>query len=237
MKSTLPATHLLRHLALFLFTVIFLLSMIRAAYVLWQFPTVMDTGSLLQVFAMGLRYDLALIGVLLLPVVLLGGLFGMFSFSRALAKGLIILLLFLAMLFVLITELITPYFMAEQSIKPDLSTLKAIEDPVETVASLWGAYLIPAIIGTVLTVLIIVAYIARLETSRMLRFRLARLSTFALMIVCSVLCVWAVYSQIDPSKPPLSPAEGSISSEPIVNEIALNTGYKMLYSVVAPFIP
>ncbi len=236
MNSTLPATHLLRHFALFLFTVLFLLTMTRAAYVLWQFPAVLESNSLLPVFLFGLRFDLALVGILLLPTILLGCLFGMFRATRAIAKGLVAFLLIFGMSLVLLAELLTPYFMAEQGIRPDLPALSAISDPVSTLASLWGAYLIPAIIGTVLVVLIIVAYIARLELSRMLRFRLSRVSTPFLLIIGLILCLWAVYSQINPAIPPLSPSDAAFSSETVVNEIATNSAYKMLYSVVSPFL-
>lgn len=236
MKSRLSATHLLRHLALFLFIGVFLLTLIRAAYVLWQFPKAIGSNALLDIFVMGLRYDLALMGILLLPVVVLGSLFGMLGVTRGFAKFLVIFLLMLGMFFILVSELITPYFLAEQGVRPDLSVLTAIKDPVTMFASLWSAYMIPAIIGLVLTVLIIVAYWSRLETNRLLRFPLKALSSIVLLIVGVVLCGLAIYSGVDPSQPPLSPSAGLISSETIINEITINSGYKMLYSFVAPFL-
>jgi len=236
MKSRLSATHLLRHLALFLFIGVFLLTLIRTAYVLWQFPKAMESNALLDIFVMGLRYDLALMGILLLPVVVLGCLFGMLSVTRGFAKFLVIFLLMLGMFFILLSELITPYFLAEQGVRPDLSVLTAIKDPVTMFASLWSAYMIPAIIGLVLTVLIIVAYWSRLEINRLFRFPLTVLSSIVLLIVGVALCGLAIYSGVDPSKPPLSPSAGLISSETIINEITLNSGYKMLYSFVAPFL-
>ncbi len=236
MKSRLSATHLLRHLMLFLFIGVFLLTMIRAGYVLWQFPKALDSGALIDIFFMGLRYDLALMGIILLPVLVLGSLFGMIPGTRALAKFLIAFLLMVGMVFLLLAELVTPYFMTEQGIRPDVSVFGAIKDPVSLLASLWSAYLIPAVIGVMLTVLIIIAYWARLETNRLLRFPLGVLSTLALLVVGVVLCALAVYSGIDPSQPPLSPTTGLISSETVLNEITLNTGYKFLYSLVSPFL-
>ena len=236
MKSRLSATHLLRHLTLFVFIGVFLLTMIRAAYVLWQFPKVMEANALINVFFMGLRYDLALIGIILLPALVLGCIFGMLNATKKFARFLIVLFLMAGMIFIVLSELITPYFMAEQGIRPDLAVLGSVKDPIGLIASLWSAYLIPAIIGLVLSVLIIIAYWARLEISRMLRFPLAPLSTILLLIVGIVLCAVAVYSGIDPAKPALSPATGLISTETVVNEIALNTGYKTLYSIVLPFL-
>jgi len=234
MKSSLSATHLFRHLALFLFIAVFLLTMARAGYVLWRFPEFLETNTLVDAFLMGLRYDLALCAVLLVPVLLIGGVFGMFKITRGLAKFFVALLLMLGMIFILVTELITPYFMVEQGIRPDIHVLAAIEDPVATIASLWSAYMIPAIIGLVLTVLIIIAYQSRLEVGRLLKFRLSRVSTPFLIIVGLAVAGLAIYSGIDFSKPPLSPTTHLISTETIINEIALNTGYKSLHSVVSP---
>ncbi len=234
MKSSLSATHLFRHLALFLFTAVFLLTMARAGYVLWRFPQFLESNTIIDAFLTGLRYDLALCAVLLLPVLLLGGILGMFKVSRGLAKFFVAFLLMLGMIFILVTELVTPYFMVEQGIRPDLPTLAAIEDPVATIASLWSTYMVPAVIGLILTLLIIFAYQSRLEIGRLLKFRLSRVSTPFLIIVGVLLAGLAVYSGIDFSKPPLSPTTHLISTETIINEVALNTGYKSLHSVVTP---
>ncbi len=237
MNSRLSATHLLRHLVLFLFIGVFLLTMIRAAYVLWQFPKAMESNALIDIFVMGLRYDLAFMGILLLPVVVFGCIFGLLDATKKFAKFLVVFLLMLGMIFLVVSELITPYFMAEQGVRPNLPVLMSISDPVAMLAGLWSKYMIPAVIGLILAVLIIIAYSARLEVSRLYRFPLAPLSTLLLLIVGVALCALAVYSGIDPTQAPLSPSTGLISSETVINEIALNTGYKMLYSLVSPFLP
>jgi len=94
--------------------------------------------------------------------------------------------------------------------------------------------MIPAVIGLILSILIIIAYQARLEVGRMLKFRLSRISTPFLIIVGVLLGGLAIYSGFDFAKPPLSPTTHLISTETIINEVALNTGYKSLHSVVAP---
>jgi len=236
MQSRLSATHLLRHLALFTFIGLFLLTMIRAAYVLWQFPKFAESRALIDVFLMGLRYDLALLGILLLPVIVLGCVFGILNVTKQFARFLVVLLLMVGMFFLLVTELFTPSFMVEQGLRPDLPVIKAVEDPIALLMSLWANYKIPASIGLILVLLIMVAYWARLEVSRLFRFALAPVSTIALLVVGVALCALAIYSGVDPSQPPLSPTTGLISAETGVNEIALNTGYKLLYSFVAPFL-
>jgi len=236
MQSRLSATHLLRHLALFTFIGLFLMTMIRAAYVLWQFPKIMESNALIDVFVMGLRYDLALMGILLLPVVVLGCIFGMLDATKKFARFLVVLLLMFGMLFLLFTELITPSFIVEQGVRPDFPVIAAIDNPITLLARLWSTYMIPAILGLILVILIAIAYWARLEVSRLFRFALAPLSTILLLIVGVALCALAIYSGVDPAQPPLSPTTGLISTETVINEIALNTGYKLLYSLLVPFL-
>lgn len=237
MKSRLSATHLLRHLLLFMFIGIFLLTMIRAAYVLWQFPTALSSGALIDIFVMGFRYDIALLCLFVLPALVLGSVFGMLNATKGFARVLTVFVLMLGMIFLVVTELITPYFMIEQGVRPDLPVLNAVSDPVSMLASLWSSHMIPAIIGVILAALIVIAYWSRLEVSRLFRFPLAPLSTIALLVFGVVLCAVGIYSNVDPSNPPLSPTTGLISSELVLNEIALNSGYKMLYSLIAPFLP
>ena len=238
MNSILSATHLLRHFVLFTLSVVFLLTMTRAGYSLWQFPKVLEANVLVDMFVTGLRFDLALVGLVLLVPVLLGSFFGMFNLTRGLAKLIVILWLSLGMMYVLLTELVTPYFIAQQGVRPDVPLILSVENPLETIATLWSGQLIPAIIGVVLAVLILIAFWTRLETSRLLRFRLSRLSALALMLVGGALCLLAIHSSIDP-KPTrlvLSPGDALVSTDVTVNDIVLNTGYKTAFSVVLPLI-
>lgn len=236
MQSRLSAIHLLRHLALFAFIGIFLMTMIRAAYVLWQFPKVMESNTLIDVFLMGLRYDGAIVGILLVPTLVIGCLLGLAGPTRKIARLLIIILLMCSLMFLLLTEIITPYFMIEQGLRPDLALLSGIKDPLSMLAVVWSSHKVPVVIGLIVVVLILVAYWARLEVTRLLRFPLAPVSTILLLIVGVAVCALAIYSGIDPAQPPLSPTTGLISTETVINEIALNTGYKLLYSIVSPFL-
>lgn len=236
MKSTLPATHLLRHFVLFALTIIFLLTMIRAAYGLWQFPRVMEADALVDIFVVGVRFDLALIGYLLLIPVVLGTLLGMFDSTRLLARWLVFGWLIAGLLFILLAELVTPYFVAEQGLRPDIPLLSALENPLAALKTVWSEHLIPAVIGVVLAALILIAFWSRLEISRLLRYRLSRLSAMLLAIVGGAICLLAIWSGVDPRQPALSPGSGLISADATVNDIASNTAFKTLYSIAMPYL-
>jgi len=245
MKSSISATHLLRVFALYALITLFLLTLTRAGFSLWQLAHVesvegFDTiGGFANLFVMGWRFDLALIGAVLLIPVTLGTLLAMLGPLRILGRIIIILFLFFGMLLVLFGEYVTPYFLHLNDARPDMDAIKAIANPVEAIASLWSTQLIPAVIGLVLTLLIFIAFLARLEMSRLLRYRVAPLSGITLMIVGGALCVFAMISSVDFIQNPgtipsvLSPEAAQISQDSLVNELSLNTAYKSAWSLVS----
>jgi len=78
--SKLPIMHLVGHFLLFAFLLLFLMSLTRAGYAIWHLEKFDDTGTLLSVFWMGLRFDLALIGILMAVPVFIVPLFAMLRF-------------------------------------------------------------------------------------------------------------------------------------------------------------
>lgn len=230
MKSALSVTHLIRHFLLFVFTVVFLLTVVRAGLNLWMLQKVDDVPTLASSFITGLRFDLATIGYLLIVPIVIVSLFGMFKGTRALARWFSLWWMMLALLVVLLLELITPYFLHIASVRPDLHVLRGMEDPVGTVASLWSIYLVPALIGTVLVALIAVAFWSRMDANRFLRYPVVKWSGFLFLIFGVALCLLAVRSSIDLESPSLGPDAALISTEGVVNEISMNSTYKLLMS-------
>jgi len=245
MKSSLSATHLLRVFALYGLVTLFILTLTRAGFSLWRLSHVesvegFDTlRGFADLFVMGWRYDLALVGAVLLVPVTLGTFLSMLGPLRVLGRIIIIAFLFLGILAVLIGEYVTPYFLHLNDARPDLEAIKGIENPAEAVASLWSTQLIPAVIGLVLMLLIFIAFLARLEMSRLLRFRIAPLGGITLMIVGGALCVFAMISSVDFIKNPgtmpslLTQESSKISEDTLVNELSLNTAFKAGSSMVA----
>lgn len=234
MKSTLTSAHLIRHFLLFVMTVLFLLTMIRAAYGLWQFPQLEQTGAFVQLFVQGIRFDLALIGMICLIPVVVGSILSMFKVTRGLAKFIINLFLFVGLFLILLLELITPWFIDTQGIRPDLALLQAVEAPVDTARGVLTEHLIPSIIASVLCVLILIAFWARLEMRRFLRYRTSYSAGLFVGIVGGLLCVLAIWSTPDPRNPPLTLEDARISTNQTVNELSMNTTYKTLHTSLMP---
>lgn len=232
MKSTLPASHLMRQYMLFTLTVIFLLTVIRAAYGLWLFPRLDEANAVLSLFVQGLRFDLALIGLVCLVPVVLGSLLAMFNSTRALARILVSSFLLAGLLLVLLLELLTPWFIDTRGLRPDLALLASVENPVEVIMSVVADHAVPLAIGVMLCGLIMIAYWLRMEMPRFLRYRLARPSALFLAIIGGLVCLVAIWSKPDLRKPVFSPADSNISQDQTVNELSMNSAYKTVFALL-----
>lgn len=236
MKSTLPASHLLRQFLLFVLTTVFLLTLMRAAYGLWQFVKLEETNALVPLFVQGLRFDLSLIGAICLVPVVLGTLLSMLRVTRGLAKFVIVLFLFVGLVLILVLEFLTPWFVHTQGLRPDLGLIGAVESPVDVIKALFADYAIPMAVGAALCLLICIAFWSRLELQRFLRYRLSVPSALVLAILGGILCVVAIWSTPDLRKAPLSLADAQISQDATVNDLAMNTAYKTIYNMLMPVL-
>ncbi|MEE9320488.1 MAG: hypothetical protein V3U76_08585 [Granulosicoccus sp.] len=239
--STLPATHLLRRFMMFALTIVFLMTMARAAFSLWQFAR-LDTGSLIPLFIEGLRHDLALAGLICLVPVVFGSLLSMLSGTRWLARLIILVFLVGGLILVLLSEILTPWFIQAQSIRPDLDALNAVEDIRGTLSSVWSTHMIPLLGSLLLAMLIIFAFIRRLELSRFLRYRLNVPSALMLAVFGGLLCLVAIWSTPDLRQSPLAYVEASVPSGDnatdvsMSREITLNTTGKILFDIARPVL-
>jgi len=227
--------HLLRQFLLFALIVVFLLLVVRAGYALWQFPAVEEAGAPERLFLTGLRFDLSLVGAICLVPLVLGSLLGMFDATRAIAKWLVVPWLVAALIVILGTELVTPYFLGADAARPTAATFADPAALAATVGQLAARQPIPSAIGVLLLVLIVVAYVARMETARFLRFRLSRPSALALAVLGGIVCVVLARSRFDPGAPALSLADSRLGGAPVVDEIATNSAWTTLHSLLLPW--
>jgi len=236
MNATVSATHLLRQFVLYAIVEVFLLLMTRAGYALWRFPAVEAGGKPLELFITGLRFDLSLVGASCLVPLVVGSLLGMFDVTRAVAKWFVLVWLVLSLAFVLLAELVTPYFLGSAEARPDASAFADLPGLVANIGSLAAGYPVPTAIGALLVVLILVAYVIRTETTRFLRYRLSRPSAVALAVFGGFLCVLAARSVLDFTGPALSAADASLGGEAVVDQIAMNSAWTTVRSLLAPLL-
>ena len=158
MKSTLPASHLIRHFLIFALTVVFLLTMARSAYALWQFPRLEAANAFVALFLQGLRFDLALIGIVCLVPLVLGFALSIFKASKGLAKIIVSVFLMGSLVLILLLELITPWFIDNYSLRPDLELITSVPSPMQTFTTVLREQAIPLVVAALLVVLIFSAF-------------------------------------------------------------------------------
>lgn len=227
----------MRHFLLFVMTVIFLLTMIRATYALWIFPQLEQTSAFIPFFVQGLRFDLALIGMICVVPLILGSLLSMFNATRSVASFVINLFLFGGLFLILLLELITPWFVQTQGLRPDPAILANVDTPLNTAKAVLTEHAIPALVALVLSVLILIAFWSRLEVRRFLRFRLSVPGALISALLGGVLCVLAIWSTPVPDLrvTAIKAINSQISDDATVNDLTMNTTGKFLYSMLEPY--
>ena len=230
MTASVPATHLLRRFAVFAFTVVFLLTLLRAGHALWRFPAVEGQGALAPLFLQGLRFDLALVGMVCLVPVVLGPVLGMFEPTRGVARTVVVAFLVAGLVLVLLCELVTPWFLAKAGARPGAGELAAVADPLGAILGAVRAHPVVAGLGTLLAILVLIAFWARLEVSRLLRFPLSRGSALALALLGGAVCTLAIWSGPVLDRAPLSTADAVVGDDATVNELVMNSAWKALAS-------
>ncbi|MDC0435410.1 hypothetical protein OAM69_07225 [bacterium] len=225
----------MRQYLLFVFTVVFLLTMTRSAYALWKFSELEETGAFVALFVQGLRFDLALIGFICLVPVVLGSLLSMFKVTRGLAKFIISLFLIMGLGIILLLEFVTPWFVHTQGMRPDVPVFQALESPLTVIQSAIVENAIAAAVLGVLGLLVLLAFWSRMELSRFLRYRISKPAALATALIGGVLCILAIWSTPDVRQPPFGPADSQISENETINDLAMNTTGKTIYSLVLPY--
>lgn len=229
LTSTSSHGSLFRPLWIYSLMLLAVLIVSRIALVSWQLPRVNDADMLAVVFLQGLRFDLVLLGlslsipVLLFPIVASNArLFGIWRFIVCFYLPAILVL-------VLFMECNTPSFIAQFDSRPNILFLEYLDHPREVIATLWATEKGPIVLAVVLCVAM-----ARFSRSlfRGLMHNCRSASPFLVAIATPlfiVLCTGLVRSTLDHR--PVNPSTVALSNDPMVNDLALNSAYTLLYSV------
>jgi len=187
-------------------------------------------------FVQGLRFDIALIGLICLVPIGIGSLLSITSFTKGLAKFVIVLFLAVGLLIILFLEFITPWFINQFGVRPDLHLIAGVDQPIEMLKTVASNYTVPFVIAVLISALIFCAFCYRLDTGRFLRYRVFAPTGILLALVGGLVCVMAIWSTPDIRQNSLSPANSQISADVTVNDLAMNTTYKTIYSVLLPYL-
>jgi phosphoglycerol transferase MdoB-like AlkP superfamily enzyme len=213
----------------FAWRLVLVLTVSRILLVAWQWERVRDVDMFVPVFVQGLRFDFVLLGLALVIPVLL---FPLFASSERLVpawRAFLKVYLPAVLLGIVFMELSTPSFIDQFDSRPNILFVEYLDHPREVAATLWGAYKVPLIL-TILIVTGLTALSARQFRTIVGRVRAAGLvPALAVTPFLLVLCLGLIRSTADHR--PVNPSTVALSSDPLVNDLALSSAYTVLYSI------
>jgi phosphoglycerol transferase MdoB-like AlkP superfamily enzyme len=220
----------LRPLVVFAAAVLVALSLARVGLVLWQHDRVREVDMLGVVLVQGVRFDLIVVGLLtVIPTLLLW----LFATSRSMARvGNRLLRGYLGAAFatVLFLELATPSFINQYDARPNAIFFEYLIYPKEVASTMLAGYGYQFFGAFVVIVLALVLLRRLLRPA--LRIPERAMHVAAALVVTPLLfalCLLAMRSTLDHRA--VNPSMVARSRDPMVNDLAMNSTYSVLYAL------
>jgi len=221
---------LLRPFAAFAVLLLITLTVARSLLVAWQIQRVIEAGTLIPILLKGFRFDLIVTGFVLIWPALLIPVFC--TSERMLRAWRPTLAVYFSACFgaIVFLETATAPFIEQFDARPNRLFFEYLKYPKEIISTLQGAYLPELSMGAVLV--IVAVWVAR----RMVANRLANTVrvgvglTLAVTPVLALACLAVMRGTFDHRA--LNPSTIALSTDPMVNELALNSTYSLLYALL-----
>ncbi|MGF1887537.1 LTA synthase family protein [Photobacterium profundum] len=208
---------------------LFILTFSRVGLSLWQHDRVSDATGWSTILLSGLRIDISsLCYLLILPALLT---------CIILTKGtvgriwLIILRLWIvaSLWFVVYMELATPSFIMEYDVRPNRLFVEYLVYPKEVFGMLWSSYKLELFIGFVVSLITVVGgwKLSKHLVSNLSYPRWYWRPVLAVFIVA----IGVIGARSTFGHRPLNPAMVAFSSDPLMNDLTLNSSYSLLFAV------
>ncbi|NNG21529.1 LTA synthase family protein [Telluria aromaticivorans] len=202
-----------------------LLSLSRAALVIWQWDRVEATGMAAAVFVQGVRADLILLGYFAAIPLLLAP----FAAHRSMARfwtGAMVAWGSFALVTVLFMELSSPQFILQYDVRPNRLFIEYLAYPREVFATLWNGFRAALVIGIGLTVILGAAFFLLLRhAAAATRMWPSRKLLLAWPLLCLALLVQV---RSTTGHRPANPAMFALTGDALVNSLVINSGWSVL---------
>ncbi|MDH3265437.1 MAG: sulfatase-like hydrolase/transferase [Gammaproteobacteria bacterium] len=219
----------LRPLISFALRTLLVLTICRGVFVVWQWQRVVEADMLAVVLVQGFRFDLVLIGLMLTVPALA---FPFLASNRLLIpawRGLLRICLPAVLLVIIFMECSTPSFVDQFDSRPNILFLEYLNHPREVAGTLWAAYKLPILLSVLLVS--VLTWINSRQIGRLVD-RIQPVGVVPAILVTPILllaCLGMVRSTLDHR--PVNPSTAAISSDPLVNDISLNSTYTLIYAI------
>lgn len=207
-----------------------LLSLSRAALMVWQLERVAATGLWPQMLLQGVRIDIIQLSLCAIPLVLLAPLLVNrvgWAAWRWVSTAWVVMCITLLMLL----ELSTPTFITEYDTRPDRLFVEYLKYPAEVSSMLWNGFRLQVIIGVAITAMIalVMARVMRPGLHQPQRWSALRFwLTWPLVVLILAIAVRSTLGHR-----PANPAMFALSNDPMVNTLILNSAWSVTHAVYA----
>lgn len=205
------------------------LSLSRLGLVLWQFERVTAATDLTTIFVQGVRADLIMLGLLLVPLALvmpiLANRYGWPLWRRlAIVWGVVSIALLVFM------ETSTPTFIMQYDLRPNRLFVEYLEYPREVFSTLWEGFRLPLLLGTVITILAVWG-IARLFRVALADYR-PEWPLWKLLLVWLIMApVLALMIRSSLGHRPANPAMFAMTPDALVNSLIINSSWSVAFAI------
>ncbi len=213
----------------FAWRLILVLTLARIALVAWQWDRVLEADMLATVFVQGLRFDLVLVGIALVLPLLTFPIVASNELLVDIWRAILKIYLPAVLLLVLFLEISTPSFIQQFDARPNILFVEYLDHPREVLATLWAAYKLPLVVAVSLLVPLAIVFV---RTFRTQAARIAATGILPALLIFPFLllaCAGMIRSTLDHR--PVNPSTVALSSDPLVNDLALNSAYTVLYAL------
>jgi phosphoglycerol transferase MdoB-like AlkP superfamily enzyme len=214
--------------AIFCLATLAILSASRILLIIWKYERVVDADGVLFILTQGIRFDLVLLGLVLVIPIVITPLIALIRPLLPVWNPVLRIYLVLCFAGILFVELSTPSFINQYDLRPNYLFIEYLKYPKEVFATIWSAYRLPfilSILATLSTAYFLYQWIrVNQRNDQVLSWPRALVLTPLLLL----LCVGMARSTLDHR--PVNPSTVAFSSDPLINTFALSSAYNVLYA-------
>ncbi len=213
----------------FVLIVLSTLILFRLGLIAWQWDRVSAVDKTFEILLYGSRFDLVLLGILLIIPATITPVAALSAATQRYWNQFLRIYLLICALAIVFLELSTPSFITQYDARPNYLFVEYLIYPREVLSTLWGEY--PAqLIFTFLTMVALAVFGWKRSASLFQNRPSLKVVPALLMTpVIFTLCFLAARSSLDHR--PINPSQAAITEDPMVNDIALNSTYSLMYAI------
>ena len=208
---------------------VFFLFLARLGYFIWHYDRIADTGEFSFIFLQGLRFDLVLMSLVMIIPASLSPLF--FTHKILFKPWRRFLLAYTTIWFVFICfmEFSTPSFINQYDSRPNYLFVEYLEHYKELGATLLAEYPLQLLISAIMVPLLSWLYLRTYRRILILQQPMHWLVAVLLVPVLFSALLMGARSTL--AHRPVNPATVAVTSDHLVNELALSSAYTLLYAI------